>query len=141
MAIFEFGVNRQQILQRLPIATSEISDDTLLSFDDIDEFIVDRASMLEGLLTSQGLGEGDELDEVTLRQARMYIHASVVADCLDKFGGSTVPGYDRYRTEAEKIYQQFIGRPQTLYKRVSRVRSNATTTPLVRDFTGRNYEF
>lgn len=141
MAIFDFNVTRQQVIQQMPIQTSEISDDTLLSFDDIDQFIADRSAMMEGLLRGQGFTSGENLDEITLRQAQTYIKAAAVADCLDKFGGSTQVGFDRYRNEADKIYQQFIGRPQTLYQRVDRVQSNATGKPLVRNFVGRDYEF
>lgn len=144
MAIPTFGITTAKVISLLPIDRSEVTEDTELKPSDIESYIDDNAAAFCGLLQQGGIDPNNIDDDtgITERQAGVYVQFASVADALDQMGGSTVAGYERYRTRSDEIFKQYASRPETLNKRVTRAQyTGDTSIDPSRDFTGRNYEF
>lgn len=138
----DFGVTSSVVIQRLPIDSSEVTEDTELKPSDIERYIDDNAALFIGLLKNGGITNLSNLDSVTERQARQFVETASIADALDQMGLGTVPGYERYRAESRRIYEKYAARPNLLRREVRRAKYTGDTQKEIRrNFTGRNYEF
>lgn len=141
MTIERFGITKDDVIQSLPIDSSEVDATTELTPDDVDRYIDDAGAVMMGLLAQGGIGV-DGLDAVTMRQAGNYVLSAAVADCLDQLGIGGVPGYERYRQTADRIHDRYASRPETLAARVTKAKySGDNSRPIRRNFIGRGYEF
>lgn len=138
----DFGVTSAVVIKRLPIDSSEVTATTELTPTDVDRYIEDNAAQFVGLLKNGGITNLDTITPETERQARQFVESASVADCLDQMGLGTVAGYNRYRENANDIYERYAARPNLLNERPRRANyTGDSDKPVRRTFTGRNYEF
>ena len=135
--IYTFGVEHSDVLEKVPIDTSQIGADTTpISTGLVDEYIIDRSAQVHGVLAKGGILSPEDAGEITIRQAGMYIRTASALDVIDKMGFTDQQQRGQLAGERDRLWQT-LSNPQLLRKRVSRSRSNVDENKPVRtDFTG-----
>lgn len=125
MALTSFGVTNADVLERVPLDTSQVdASSEPINTGDIDEFIQDASSAFVAILQRAGLDPAS-LNDDTQRQVQDAVEAYAVAEVLDVIGIGNV---ERYRQKYERLREMYASRPSMLSTvNGGRVRSNIST--------------
>lgn len=128
MALTSFGVTSSDVLERVPLDTSQVGAATEpISTADIDTYIQDASSSFVAILQRAGLDPAN-LNDDTERQVQDAVEAYCVAEVLDVIGIGDV---ERYRAKYDRLREEYASRPSMLSTvNGGRVRSNISTSSL-----------
>ena len=141
MTIYSFGVEAGDVLEKVPIDTSQVGPSTTpVSTGDVEEYILDRSAEAAGLLAKGGLTDEENLDETTERQVALYVRVASALDMLDKMPMSAPEQRSDLSSERGRLYAM-LNNPQLLRQRKARSRSNVDeNSTATHDFTG-DYQY
>lgn len=141
MALTDFSVTVSDVLEKLPLDTSQISATTEpVSTTDIEGYVQDASSELRAVLDRAAINIASINDD-TKRQMQSAVEAYAVAEALDAMG-VTGRQYDKYRDKWRDVYDRYTAQPSALATSKSRVKSNIDTGKTTSaEFVGTGYEF
>lgn len=140
MTLTDFGVTVNDVLEKIPLDTSQITSTTEpVSTVSLAGFIQDASSDLRGLLERSGL-KVDSLGADTLRQMKTAVEAYVVAEALDAMGFMSMEAR-KYRQKWTDLYDRYSANPSTLADQRSRFKSNVRPKTRRAEFVGTDYEY
>lgn len=141
MALTDFSVTVDDVLEKLPLDTSQITATTEpVSTTDIEGFVQDASSELRAVIDRAGIGY-DSINDDTKRQMQSAVEAYAVAEALDAMG-VTGRQYDKYRGKWEEARDRYTAQPSTMATSKARFKSNIDTDKSTSaEFVGTGYEF
>jgi len=111
VALTSFGVTNADVLERVPLDTSQVdASSEPINTGDIDEFIQDASSAFVAILQRAGLDPAS-LNDDTQRQVQGAVEAYAVAEVLDVIGIGDV---ERYRQKYERLREMYASKPSML---------------------------